>query len=357
MSDLADFAEEEERGRLFEELTANRNARIAKAELRRAVDTIAQLEAQVDLLSAVDDVRCHAPNWKRPPRGSKGNAGIANLLLSDLHLDEVVEPAQMGGVNAYNREIALMRLRRTFERFVVVAQDYVAGINYQGAVVPMLGDIFTGNIHEELARTNEASIIDSVDYWIDPMVAGYRMVADAFGAVHVPCEVGNHGRNTHKPIHKGQVRDNYDWLFYRQVQRALAHDKRFTFDLTDSIGCQHTQYGTTFHYEHGNNGFSGGNGIAGIFSPLMRGDMRLRKVQGALNQPYDVLVLGHFHQYLPVPSYGLIVNGSMKGYDEYARDNKFGFEVPQQAFWVTTADNGVTFSAPILPQDRKKEKW
>lgn len=349
MTSLDEFADDDIRTRM--------RSKLLLAQIRSMEATIAELRDKVDILTAVDGVTVtKVKEWKRSPR-RKGNVGIANLLLSDIHLDEVVDPEAMNGVNAYDRRIAGMRLRRTFEKFLTVSFDHIAGMTYEGACVPFIGDFFSGNIHEELARTNEASIIESVDFWIDPMVAGLRMVADEFGSVHVPCIVGNHGRNTQKPVHKGAVKDNFDWLFYRQVARALASDKRITFDIPNATWTQTVQYGTTFHYEHGDRGFSGGGGIAGLFSPLMRGDMKLRKRQSAIKRPYDVLCIGHFHQYLAVPSYGLICNGSIKGLDEYAQDGKFGHEPPQQAFYVTTPENGVTFSGAILPCDRKEEGW
>jgi hypothetical protein len=65
--------------------------------------------------------------------------------------------------------------------------------------------------------------------------------------------------------------------------------------------------------------------------------------------------MGHWHQYLPSPS--LIVNGSMKGLDEYAFINNFGHEVPQQAMAIITPEHGITVQAPIFCQNRKKEGW
>lgn len=69
----------------------------------------------------------------------------------------------------------------------------------------------------------------------------------------------------------------------------------------------------------------------------------------------DWLVMGHWHQYFH--GKGLIVSGSMKGYDEYAYVSNFEPEPPQLAFWVTTPEHGVTISAPILPADRQAEGW
>jgi hypothetical protein len=344
--DLERYAVAQERDRAL--------LRASNAEVKALNERIAELQALTDTLTRVDGITAGGPKWTTPLKKQRRNVGIANLLLSDLHLDEVVRPEEIGGVNAYNRRIAEMRLRATFEKFIVVAKSHIGGVAYDGAVIAMIGDTFSGSIHDELAQTNEASTPESLDYWIDPVVAGLRLVADEFGKLHVPSATGNHDRLGKKPVHKGRARESWHTLFMRQVRRALKDDKRITFDIPEGPETQMRQYGTTFHYTHGDQ-FRGGSGISGIFTPLMLGDMRKRKRQQAIGQPYDVMCLGHFHQYLPTPWF--IVNGSLKGYDEYASNNNFGFEPPRQAFWVTTPENGVTFSAPILPMDREKEGW
>lgn len=328
--------------------------RVARADNKYLSERVEQLEQLNAMLTQVDGITSGAPKWSTPTRKARRNVGIANLLLSDLHLDEVVRPEEIGGVNAYNRRIAEQRLRACFEKFIVVSKNYIGGVAYDGAVVAMIGDTFSGSIHDELRETNEASTPESLDYWIDHFVAGFTLVADEFGKLHIPSATGNHDRQGKKPVHKGRARESWHTLFLRQIRRALANDKRITFDIPEGPETQMRQYGTTFHYTHGDQ-FRGGSGISGIFTPLMLGDMRKRKRQQAIGQPYDVMCLGHFHQYLPTPWF--IVNGSLKGYDEYASNNNFGFEVPKQAFWVTTPEQGVTFSAPILPMDRAKEGW
>lgn len=338
-----------------DESRSKRQLSSTKAELRRALDSVEALEQRCDLLTTIDSVGRGAPRWALQRTAKKADkVGIANLFLSDLHLDEVVDPAEIGGVNAYNRKIAEKRLKRTGERFVMVAKDYLSGVDYQGACVWLGGDIFSGSIHEELARTNEASIIASVEHWLDPMVDVLSFIADEFGKVHVPGVVGNHGRNTRKPIMKGRVEDNFDWLFYRLLARCMRSDQRVSFDISPSADMTVRQFDTTYLFTHGDQ-FRGGSGIAGPVTPWMLGDARKRKRQNAVNQPYDVMVMGHWHSYTTLP--GMIVNGSMKGYDEYAYLSNFGFEKPQQAFWVCTPEHGITFHAPVLCEDRKAEGW
>jgi hypothetical protein len=86
------------------------------------------------LLTAIDLVEAKPPEWKRDKKAKKEHRGIANLILSDLHLDEVVSPAQMGGVNAYNREIAVRRLRETVEHTAEIAKEYIQSLAGSGVI-------------------------------------------------------------------------------------------------------------------------------------------------------------------------------------------------------------------------------
>ena len=326
----------------------------ARRQADRAQKAVDALMEKCDLLTSIDGVSSKPPAWLRK-KGKKGaHRGIANLLLSDLHLDEVVSPAQMGNVNAYNRDIAVRRLRTTVETTAEIANDYVQGITYDGISLWLGGDIFSGNIHEELRNTNEAPIMASFDFWIDPMVAAMRLLADEFGSVHVAGCVGNHGRNTTQPIMKNRVEDNFDWLFYRVLARELRSDDRFSWDLPVTTDVSVKHYDHRYLLTHGDQ-FRGGSGISGIQTPLALGAFRKSKRQQAVNDPFDTMLLGHFHQYMTLP--GMIVNGSLKGYDEYAQISNFGFEVPQQAFWITTPERGPSFHAPIQPMNRKSEGW
>jgi hypothetical protein len=83
-------------------------------------------------------------------------------MLSDTHFDEVVNPDEMEGLNAYNREIAMMRLEKWTQNVIKMARHYLSGVNYDGVVLILGGDIFSGDIHEELALTNEDTMIGSL---------------------------------------------------------------------------------------------------------------------------------------------------------------------------------------------------
>ena len=322
--------------------------------LQAADDLRKRLERELGVLTKIGG-RNEPPRWlKTPPKSKTKHHATPWLLLSDLHLDEVVNPVEVHNVNAYNRDIAKLRLYETARRFVNVTRDYWTGLNYDGAVVALGGDMFSGDIHEELTATNEDTVLGSLDYWLDHLATVLAMLADEYGQLHVPVVVGNHGRRTRKPRSKMRARDNFDWFLGRALARIFADDPRVTFDVSEAADCLVPSYQHTVMLTHGDQA-RGGGGIGGIWPPIMRLDARKRQRQAAFAMPYDLLIMGHWHQLVFGPSF--VVNGSLKGYDEYAMTENFGYEPPAQAAWLMTPEHGKTWTAPLLPTDRAAEGW
>jgi len=197
-------------------------------------------------------------------------------------------------------------------------------------------------------------MIGSLLFWSEQLATAIDMLADEFKKVHIAAVAGNHGRTTRKPRAKLRARTNYDWLLAKMLERHFASDKRITFQIPESSDCLVSIYGRGHLLTHGDQAH-GGSGIGGIYPPIMR--LRARKAQRylAVDWSFDTLWLGHWHQYLPSPS--LIINGSMKGYDEYAYINNFQHEQPQQALAVVTSHRGIILQAPVFCADRKRESW
>lgn len=313
------------------------------------------LRQLLDLHDAVSAAKPRPPRWLAPKKTQKGHRATLCALLSDTHFDEVVVPERMGGVNAYNRDIAVIRLRRWAERLVMLSRDYSSGVGFDGLVLFMGGDIFSGEIHEELRRENADTILGSVLFWQEQLQAAIGMLADQFGKVHVPCTFGNHGRNTEKPLKSLEARTNFDWFLCKQLERSITDD-RVTFDVPETRDTYVQVYDTVHCLNHGNE-TSGGSGIGGIWPPIMR--MRARKAErdAALGRRSDVLIIGHWHQEIFAPQQGLIVNPSMKGYDSFAASHNFRPERPAQLAWIVTPEHGITDGRPVICSDRKAEGW
>jgi hypothetical protein len=310
------------------------------------------LRQRHELISKLADTPLKPPGWTAPKRPSKHEA-IVTAILSDCHWDEVVNPAEIGHHNAYDRHIATIRLRRWAERLVDQCTNYVNNVKVTGAVVMLGGDMLTGTLHD-LAETNADHIPGSLVYWSERLAAALTLIADGLDVpVHCPVVVGNHGRLTMKPRTKGRSRDNYDWLIGHMVAAHLAADDRITFSIGDDPDAFVEVYDTTYLLTHGDQA-KGGGGIGGIWPPVMR--LAARKRQRY--QRDFTIVMGHWHQLIMAPAQGLIVNGSTKGADEFSSHvlNAPG-EDPQQAAWLTTPEHGPTLQMPIFCADRKAEGW
>lgn len=336
-----------------------RDLRTANEKAERLARELSDNRRLLSLFESIEHAQPTPPEWTHTPTKGKHSATPV-LLITDTHFDEVVNPDEIMGVNAYNREIGYQRIERAFHGAARVAKDLLGGWSYDGVVVLFGGDIVTGEIHDELTQTNEATVIDTMIHWLEPLAAGVKMLREEFGRVHVAGVVGNHGRNTRKPRAKRRVRDNFDWAIYRLLARDFRRHTTVTFQVDDSPDAIVPIYDTRLLLTHGDQ-FRGGTGISGALAPLMLGEHRKRRKhsaavhQGRPDLDYDVMVMGHWHQRLVLP--GLIVGDTLKGYDEYAAVSNFPYAPPSQELMVVAPEHGIVANAPVYVQDRQAEGW
>lgn len=300
----------------------------------------------------------HPISFDRGAKDKKALAGVATLFLSDFHWGETVDVEQMMGMNEFSLAIANTRLERVISKALELCFTHMAGQWYDGCVVQLGGDMLSGVIHEELTRTNDADISDCIMDLAQALAAGIRTMADQFGTVYVPCVVGNHGRLEKDKVMKGKVKQNYDYLTYRILKGLLAKDERIQVDISPAADLMYRVYDTGFLLTHGDMVKSAG-GVGGIWPSLLKVDYRKRLISqyrgrlGIPNTTHDYLTIGHFHQYGAVES--IIVNGSLKGYDEYALNIGCKPEPAQQALWFTHPSYGITTHMPVIAQDLVRE--
>ena len=342
--------------RLRERADNKRESRSLHFALRQASEENHVLRQRLDLVERLESAHADPPHWARPRRDTAAHHAIVCLLVTDTHFDEVVRPSEVDFLNKYDRRIAEIRLRRAFEKTVVLAKNFLSGVTYDGAVVFLGGDMFSGNIHDELKETNASTLSDAILHWIEPLVAGIRLLAEEFRNVRVVAVVGNHGRTTKKPRAKLRAQDNVDWLLYKLLARDFKSDKRLTFNIPEAADAHEKVYGVRFLLTHGDQ-FRGGSGISGAMAPLLLGSHRKTRRQSAAGNPYDLMLIGHFHQTLMLPSKGLLVGGSLKGVDEFSYTSNFEPEPASQLMWIVTPEHGVGFTIPVVVQDRKSEGW
>lgn len=336
-----------------------RKVKDLERQLKAARDDNAADAAMAHLIESMREsfkLKPHGPVLKfnrAKPSKSQALAGVPTLMLSDWHWGEKVDPHQIEHLNVFDLAIANERADRVFKTALELLFHHQSGMSYDGFVLPLGGDMFSGNIHEELRMTNEAPIHECLLALAEKLAGGIMEIADNFQWVYVPGVVGNHGRIDRKPTAKDAVKDNYDWLLYNfvkmLVQGRMGNKCNVEFDISTALDLNYQLYSTRYLLTHGDQ-ISSGDGVGGFWPSLMKTAHRKqqRSVKGGGNG-FDYMVCGHFHKYGSVSN--VIVNGSLKGYDEWVYKMNLDFERPIQALWVTHPEHGIISHVPVYADE------
>jgi len=317
-----------------------------ESELRRAQATSSEVAAVREIIGGLS---AKVSALQTPPfvvvgPNTPSSPGVPTLFLSDWHAGEVVYPSQINGVNQYNVEIMRERAAGLVKSAVHLLEIISPKMDYPGIVVPLGGDMISGNIHEELTATNEINSMPAVLELYSILTGIIEELVRIFGHVFLPCVTGNHGRDTRKIWAKDRHYTSFDWLLYQFLARRFEKDKRVTFYIPDGSDAYYRIYDYRYLLTHGDQ-FRGGDGIIGPLGPIIRGDQKKRSRNAQVNMEYYTMICGHWHQYIHLLR--LIVNGALKGYDEYAYSGNFPFEPPCQALWLTHAKYNITYRMPV----------
>lgn len=340
------------------EILRRKNADLVDARrtieaIRRENDTAEAIRQEIWGLAAHNP---EPPTWLTGKGGKIGQRGCPITVWSDIHYGEVVDPDQVNGVNKYNYAIAKTRLFRLYDTTVDLAFNHMgrAKTEYPGIIVCLGGDMIGGDIHEELAATNDRTPHQAVNDLTDILGAGIEKMASSFGKVYVPGVVGNHGRSTKKMRMKNRVYTNYDWSIYCNLARYFRKDKHIHIDVPNGADAFFNSYGVRYMLTHGDSlGVKGGDGIIGAIGPIMRGTIKLGRQTHQIGMDFDELIMCHWHQMLWLPN--VTVNNSLKGFDEYvALGLRAPYSRPSQALFFNHPEHGTTARWEIFLEGRQQ---
>jgi len=297
-----------------------------------------------------------APEWANDREIGKYNHGIPWLELSDIHYGEMVDPRQVFGANKFNTEICATRLQHTVDTANMLLGTVLDEPKFPGFVLGLGGDLINGAqeiMHPELHLGGEP-IMRQILGIAELIHAIIKKQIKVYGKVFVPGVAGNHGRNTRKSYAKFYAETNFDWIVYQLLERWLAQEVRagqVVFLCPPARDITFKVAGHAYRMTHGDQ-FRGGDGIIGPLGPIKRGDNKKRGQASTLptrGQEYETLVVHHFHTLYQ--NRKLILNGSVKGFDEYALSCNFEYEPPMQALWLTHEKFGMNHFMPVLCEE------
>jgi hypothetical protein len=299
------------RGREITELKASLRANI------RHNDTVEETRKVIYGLKEIDAT---PPTWAVRERAAK-SSGIPVAPLGDIHMGQAIALEQTGGVNEWNSKVAPVRIRRWVETVCDLCFNHMTHPEYPGIIVPLMGDLISGFIHEELRETNWEPVQVSCRRVQSYVAWSLGVLADRFGKVWVPCVVGNHGRSTHRPRYINRQHESYEWVIYHNLRDYFKADPRLKFYIPDEPDAFFSVFGTKIMMTHGDAiGAKGGDGMIGALGPIKRGEIKIGNAERHIGRDFDYLLIGHYHSAQPAGAlFPVIVNGCVCGFDNYAR--------------------------------------
>lgn len=283
---------------------------------------------------------------------------IPITILSDGHFEEPVPKSVVNGLNEYNLDIAKYRVETYFKRLLyMIRQCRQAGYKMDTLVFGLLGDFISGYIHEELEESNVLTPVQAALFAQDLLIKGIKTLSEdaEMKKIIIPCITGNHGRTTRRIRFISGYKNSYEYLMYHEIAKMFdlipGYDN-LEFQIADGDFIYLDLFGYLNLMSHGHQ-FRYQGGIGGIEVPLKKYILRENSVASANpafnDRGIDMVWMGHWHQYISMDK--ARINGSVIGYNSFARVHGFNPEPPKMQFQLLDKKRGYTLNNPIILTD------
>lgn len=312
-------------------------------DLRRKYDhalkQIAEKDAQLGALEILDSATESYTIEER--HGSGTSEAMPFLVASDWHIEEVVEPRSVSGLNDFNPDIARLRSERFFQSGLRLVRLLGQDVKISTVGLPLLGDFITNDIHEELKDLTALQPAHALAAAQNMIISGLEFLLDhsPYDFV-IPCHSGNHARTTKTTHFSAENGHSLEWLMYLHLAAYFRTEKRLKFIIPDGYHSYLNVYGKTIRFHHGH-AIKYAGGIGGIFIPGYKAISQWEKGRHA-----DLDVFGHFHQMKDGGNF--LSNGSLIGFNGFALAIKADYELPRQTLFLMDKKRGRTCTWPIL---------
>jgi len=252
-------------------------------------------------------------------------------LLSDIHYGEVVSSEAMMDFNSYDTSIAEKRLNIWYNNIKIILNK-LNSCNVKKINLMMLGDMVNGNIHEEL-KSGTCEVDQVIN--LAEIIAQIIMDLSKDFELVVSGVIGNHGRMTKKPSFKKKY-NNFDYLVYKFIETRCQNLNNVEFLFPKAGMLLQKIQNHNFLLRHGDSKIQSYAGIP--FYGIQRASNKITQTMAYFKDVFiNYEVLGHFHTTNTLEKAGgsIIMNGCIKGGDEYALEAMMtGSEAKQTIFGV-----------------------
>lgn len=330
-SRVAEPAELLAAGRRVDRLNAE--VRSLRAQLRVAGRHADLLDDVRDLLAPVI-AGCVLPRPRKvtPPKPRRQAVSIV-LHLCDLHWGENVHPDHVGGLNAYNPEIAASRLQHAVDTTLAWVANYTELAGVDEIVLAVNGDTASGqhSLHPDSADEYARIAVQVLDAALVIAQVAYEL-ALAVPRVRIVGTQGNHTRSTRRmPTGPARISTSWETLLHEFTAALLGQVPNVSTIIARGYRVQ-TQIGpSTWAFMHGD-AMKGGGGALGIPAyGLKRAHDSAREQSLTLAQMQAGVGLdgvvrhsryGHFHMWTKwqIGDGDTAITPSPKGVDSFVAD-------------------------------------
>jgi len=328
----------------IKDLMVNNAIRHWKNKYKEALKII---EHQNNVLSDMFDINEHTPEIHKikVKQTSGQSVGIAVGVLSDIHLDERVDPFTVSNLNEYNPQIAKHRVEKFFSGLLRLVEIQRHGITIDELLLLNLGDNFSGYIHDELMEDNFLSPVEAMVEAEDMLVSGIEFLKTygKFKRITVVIMGGNHERTTKRKHISSFYKNNYEYIVANHIKKYYKDDEIVNVIAPKTELFYLDVFDKKIRLLHGDLvRYSGG--VGGITIPINKAINQWDKGIRA-----DLTIMGHWHTFFDGGNF--LVNGSVIGYNAFAQSIKSKYEPPKQLFFLLDNKRFKTITAPICLGD------
>lgn len=305
-------------------------------------DVLEKLDQQEKMFEVFEEVK--QKQWivkiEKDPKWEKTQS-VANLVFSDLHVEETVDPDMVHWLNEYNPQIAQERSKVMFTRFSELVGNLKQSENIHWVIIHLLGDFISWYIHPELVEWNSMSPTEAILLckqiicsWID------HILETTEEQITVATAFWNHGRTTDKKRVSTWWKNSYEWLMYNVIAQHYENNDRVKFKIEKWNINYINVYDKVIADMHGDM-IKYQWGVGWVTIPMNKATAQWQRAKHA-----DLYNSAHRHQLRD--GWLWVTNWSVIWYNSYAESIKADYEEPKQLMYLFNSKYGKTITSPII---------
>ena len=288
----------------------------ARREYNKELRAEARFENLTDILKEhLQDVRfddLYHCNFTSPIKRQK----YAVLMLSDWHYGAICDSQW----NFYNCDVAEERVKQLTQK----VQKYILDFHITDLTIEINGDMIEGIINLGSKVASEESAVEQVVHVSQLLTQCIMSLKSYVQSLQVVTTLGNHGRLTSNKKDQFDERENFEMLITEFLRLSLCKD----IPIITSQGLDFVKYNIgdkIICLSHGHHDKVGS---------AIENMVKVYKVVP------DEIHLGHYHHMSDVneSNIHIVVNGSLKGIDDYGLKTTRSVTTPSQNLIVYDAD-------------------